>query len=112
MSIKPQHLLSLLQEGFTTIQVRFPAELTQGDVRDAPIAREYRKGGRDEVKDYTYKISGPVEVGDTVVVDSPYSGLTCVKVVGVEVSDTFVLTPLTMIFPVSLVRALARIHPM
>ncbi len=84
MSIKPKHLLSLLQTGFTTIQVQFPADLPQGEVT---ASRHDRNSGQTvvgKVKDYTYKIMGPCSPGDTVVVDSPYSGLTCVKVISVD----------------------------
>ncbi len=88
-ALKPKHLLSLLQSGFTTIQVQFPPDLVQG-AAPAGIERHDRNSGITtrhavpDAKQYTYKIEGSCEVGDTVIVDSPYSGLTCVKVVNVD----------------------------
>lgn len=66
--MKHRHLIALLQEGYTTIQVVF-----NDDVR-----------GRS--KPYTYKapLSAGVEVGDRVVVDSPSKGLVVVEVVGTD----------------------------
>lgn len=66
--MKHRHLIALLQEGYTTIQVVF-----NDDVR-----------GRS--KPYTYKapLSAGVEVGDRVVVDSPSNGLVVVEVVGTD----------------------------
>jgi hypothetical protein len=84
MSTQPHHLLSLLQTGFTTIKVRFPADLAPASTHPA----HSRTTGQplDQGQLYTYKHMGAVYVGDTVVVDSPHSGLCCVRVV--EVDDT------------------------
>lgn len=66
------HMLSLIQSGFTTIAVTYPGER----------------------RTYTYKakVSDGVRVGDTVVVDSPNSGLTLVEVVEVHTSPRIDLT--------------------
>lgn len=60
--MKQRHLLSLLQEGYTTIQVEF-------------------EGSQ---KTYTYKAMGEIKEDDQVIVDSPFTGYTVVKVVGVD----------------------------
>ena len=69
MTIKPRHLLSLLQTGFTTIKVKF-ADNSNHDNRPG--------------KEYTYKIQGPCFAGDWVVVDSPANGLVVVRVMSVD----------------------------
>ena len=62
--MKQHHILALLQNGYTTIQVQF--EL----------------GGRL----YTYKARGTIAVGDIVVVDTPSRGLSTAQVVVVHPS--------------------------
>ncbi len=93
-NVKPQHLLSLLQTDFTTIQVRFNADDMPGDIA-LGAARTNRGSGvttMPEPKLYTYKIRGKVAPGDTVVVESPFSGLTCVTVVSVDETPRLDLT--------------------
>lgn len=62
--MKHKHLIALLQEGYTTIQVRFVSS----------------------AKLYTYKapLSAGVQAEDKVIVDSPTNGLTIVDVVSVD----------------------------
>lgn len=64
-----RHLLALLQNGYTTLEVVFPN-----------AAQESRS------KRYTYKVSLDmgVEVGDEVLVDTPSRGTTVVRVVEVH----------------------------
>lgn len=63
--MKHRHLIALLQEGYTTIEVIF----NEGDTRT-----------------YTYKarLDAGVEVGSHVIVDSPSKGLVVVEVVAVH----------------------------
>lgn len=65
--MKNRHLIALLQEGYSTIEVIFNA----GDTRT-----------------YTYKAwnKDKVEVGSQVIVDSPSKGLVVVEVVAVHLS--------------------------
>jgi hypothetical protein len=60
--MKQRHLLALIQNGYTTVQVRFD----------------------NTPKTYTYKARGHIEVGDCVIVDTPRNGLTLAHVVGVD----------------------------
>lgn len=81
MNINHNHILSLLQSGFTTIQVTFDLNF---DEKDDPVLRARNRNNR--VKSYTYKVleKDNVKVGDMVVVDSPSDGLCIVQVVGVD----------------------------
>lgn len=90
------HLLSLLQEGFTTVHVQFPSEMTHPQVRDANNGLQRRSralsqlAGEEECsgKAYTYKarLEDKLQVGDYVVVDTPREGFKIVRVVGVDPS--------------------------
>lgn len=73
--MKHRHLLALLQEGYTTIEVVFTDDASVKDGR-ASMA----------LKRYTYKarLADNVQVGNRVVVDSPSNGLTVVTVVAVH----------------------------
>ena len=65
-----KHLLSLLQSGYTTVEVVFHDSMR----------------GAGSSKPYTYKarLDDNIVVGDHVVVDSPNTGLTVVKVTNVH----------------------------
>lgn len=79
--MKTKHMLSLLQEGFTTIHVVFSSKPGYG----VPQPPDY--GRRPvEQKTYTYKarLEDNIQVDDTVVVESPTDGFVCVKVVAVD----------------------------
>lgn len=87
MSVKPHHLLSLLQGDFVTIAVRFSPETVPVEQMHPRHNRQGNSTGDTLMasgKLYTYKHRGPVAVGDTVVVDSPGSGLVCVTVIEVH----------------------------
>lgn len=78
--IKHNHLLSLLQDGFTTINISFEV---QGDYDDAQQRASNRNTKR---KTYTYKapITDNLNAGDLVVVESPQKGLVIVMVDSVD----------------------------
>lgn len=80
-SINHNHILSLLQTGFTTITVSFDIDLTY----EEDLVQRARNRNKKE-KGYTYKalISDNIKVGDLVVVDSPSNGLVIVTVTGVD----------------------------
>lgn len=61
-TMKANHLLALLAQGFTTVKVRFP--------NDSQL--------------YTYKAKKTVQVNDYVVVDSPRHGMKCAQVMEVD----------------------------
>lgn len=69
------HLLSLLQNGFTTIDVVFESNMQDGF-----------GSVKAQSKTYTYKadLKDNIQVGDKVIVDSPSKGLHVVTVVGVD----------------------------
>lgn len=75
------HILSLLQTGFTTVGVTFEVNM---DADSDPTLRTRNRNQR--VKDYTYKAleSDNLQVGDLVVVDSPSEGLVIVQVTRVD----------------------------
>lgn len=81
--MKHKHLLALLQEGYTTIEVTFKSDDRREERRpwDEGEARQQRAPKR-----YTYKakLADKVEVGDSVVVDSPSNGMVVVDVVAVH----------------------------
>lgn len=81
MNINHNHILSLLQTGFTTIQVTFDLDM---DSEVDPVVRARNRNKR--VQEYTYKAleSDNLKVGDYVIVDSPHSGLSVVMVTGVD----------------------------
>ena len=81
MNINHNHILSLLQTGFTTIAVTFDFE---ADASTDPVLRARNRNNR--VQEYTYKAleSDNIQVGDFVVVDSPSNGFTIVQVVRVD----------------------------
>lgn len=73
--MKHKHLLTLLQEGYTTIEVTFEA-----------FFRDDKGAIQAHGKTYTYKakMTENIQKGDAVVVDSPSSGLCVVHVVNVH----------------------------
>lgn len=77
----PNHILSLLQTGFTTIGVTFDVEM---DTRDNPVDRARNRNRREKEYDYKALESDNIQVGDLVVVDSPHNGLTIVQVTRVD----------------------------
>ncbi len=81
MNINHNHILSLLQTGFTTIAVSFEVNM---DSEVDPVLRARNRNTR--VKEYTYKAleTDNIKVGDLVVVDSPSEGLTIVQVTRVD----------------------------
>ena len=81
MNINHNHILSLLQTGFTTIAVSFEVGM---NATDDPTLRARNRNTR--VKEYTYKAleSDNLKVGDLVVVDSPSEGFTIVEVTRVD----------------------------
>lgn len=81
MNINHNHILSLLQTGFTTIKVTFDLSM---DPEVDPVLRARNRNTR--VQEYTYKAleADNVQVGDYVVVDSPQDGLTITKVTAVD----------------------------
>ena len=83
--MKQRHLLALLQENYTTIEVRFPKDGHYPD--DDPEPWDNRpRNSRDLGKTYTYKIwlTTGIDVGDKVVVDSTKKGLLVAQVVEVH----------------------------
>lgn len=81
MNINHNHILSLLQTGFTTIAVTFDLNV---DVEVDPLLRTTNRNTR--VKEYCYKapLADNIKVGDLVVVDSPTEGFTIVRVTRVD----------------------------
>lgn len=75
MTINHNHILSLLQTGFTTVQISFE------DNEPSPFNDPRRKP-----KTYTYKalLDDKLVDGDSVIVDSPHNGLTIAHVVKVD----------------------------
>jgi len=73
------HILSLLQTGFTTVGVTFEVNM---DANFDPTLRTRNQ----RVKEYTYKAleSDNLQVGDLVVVDSPSEGMVIVRVTRVD----------------------------
>jgi hypothetical protein len=97
--MKQKHLVSLLQKGFTTIQVQFP----HGDPSEAPKVtmamppmaptpwsephptHRTAQQPRPRVFAFTYKAKLPAPaVGDQVLVDTSNQGLVVANVVGVD----------------------------
>lgn len=70
-----RHLLSLLQNGFTTIHVVFESNMHDGF-----------GSVKSQSKTYTYKadLKDNIQVGDKVIVDSPTKGLHVVTVANVD----------------------------
>ena len=81
MNINHNHILSLLQTGFTTIAVAFDYN---ADADTDPVLRARNRSTR--VKEYSYKalLTDNIKVGDLVVVDSPSEGLIIVQVIRVD----------------------------
>lgn len=79
-NIKHNHLLSLLQVGFTTLNISFDIE---GDYEDA---RQRASNRNTKRQTYTYKapIDDNIKAGDLVVVESPQKGLVIVIVDSVD----------------------------
>lgn len=84
MNINHNHILSLLQTGFTTVNVTFETEDVV-DVQQPDRAFPNRTRSR-RVKEYTYKalLTDDIKAGDYVVVESPQSGLVIVQVTSVD----------------------------
>lgn len=78
--LKHNHLLSLLQTGFTTINISFDVE---GDYNDGA-----QRASNRNTKSRTYTYKAPIEdklsAGDLVVVESPQKGLVIVQVENVD----------------------------
>lgn len=81
MNTSPNHILSLLQTGFTTIGITFDLEMTPRD-----NATDRARNRNRQVGEYDYKVmeSDNIKVGDFVIVDSPHSGLTVAMVSRVD----------------------------
>lgn len=79
--INHNHILSLLQTGFTTIGVVFDLEF---DARQDPVLRARNRN--NQTQEYTYKAleTDQLKVGDFVVVDSPHEGLCITRVTRVD----------------------------
>lgn len=101
MSINHKHLLTLLQDNFTTIRVVFPADGEGLPVQQAqnaatpwstqpglsaPLPPGVMPGRQRPQKAYTYKVhkDDNVKLNDTVVVESPNHGLALAHVVDVH----------------------------
>ena len=83
-TVNHNHILSLLQTGFTTIQVSFDnEEVIDSKKPDQAFPNRTR---RRQVTTYTYKalLSDNIKVDDCVVVDSPHEGLQIVRVAQVD----------------------------
>lgn len=78
--INHNHILSLMQTGFTTINVTFDNNLTDADWSNRASNRNR------QVKGYTYKalVEDNIQPGDTVIVESPQEGLVLVTVMSVD----------------------------
>lgn len=88
--MKHKHLLALLQEGYTTIEVTFKdtdrREVREGRPWDEDPYRAQQHAQPRAPKRYTYKakLADKVEVGDSVVVDSTSNGMVVMDVVAVH----------------------------
>lgn len=80
MNINHNHILSLMQTGFTTIGVVYEVDSSTATAVERARNRSTRE------KEYTYKAleSDNLQVGDLVLVDSPSSGMRVVQVVRVD----------------------------
>lgn len=83
-NVNHNHILSLLQTGFTTIQITFDVEEVIDSQR--PDQAFPNRTRRRQPQTYTYKalLSDNLRVGDAVIVDSPHDGLKIVYVTQVD----------------------------
>jgi len=83
-TVNHNHILSLLQTGFTTIQVTFSNEEVVGTKQ--PDQAFPNRTRRRQVQTYTYKAleTDNIQPGDCVIVDSPHEGLQIVTVTHVD----------------------------
>lgn len=79
-TINHNHVLSLLQEQYTTINISFDNDMTDED----PPYRARNRG--QQAKRYTYKarLCDNIKAGDHVIVDTPHNGLTIVVVESID----------------------------
>lgn len=80
-AINHNHILSLLQENYTTIHVSFDLEMSSKDLPQERASNRNRQEGL-----YTYKalLKDNLKPDDMVLVDTPSSGLCVVKVLVVD----------------------------